>query len=587
MPLRIICNPLDLPYRHQEVTAHDGIRTVFREAADPTVLRVGEDFLLFASVSRGWWRSRDLVTWELVDSASLPADDYAPDIALVDGDLVFSASRRANGRVYRAAGAGEEALRDEAFSRVADYDFPIWDPAIFQDDDGRVYLYWGCSATEPVRGVELDPRTLQPLGEPIALIRADGEAHGWERNGEDHGRGGPLNELDAMMAQYTGNPPFIEGAFMTKHEGRYHLQYAAPGTQYNTYADGAYVAESPLGPYTYETTSPFSFKPGGFATGAGHGSTFQDRHGNWWHAATLRVSVNGLFERRVGLFPAGFDEDGKLFCHQEFGDYPFAVPDGPADPRTLGTGWMLQSYRCAATASSSLDGHGPEQAVNEEIRTWWAAAGRGAGEWLALDLGELSTVHALQVNLADHDTAAMADGFPGAAEFAFGVRAVDDRTHATELLVEVSEDGASWATVHDSRGGDADTPHALIVLPAPLEVRHVRVSFGLLPFGGRPAVSGLRVFGLGHGEPPAAVTPSARRRGPLDAHVSWPAADGADGYLVRYGAAPDRLHHAWQVHGRTELDVSSLNAGVEYFFAVDAFNRHGVASGPTVGEEGA
>lgn len=51
-------------------------------------------------------------------------------------------------------------------------------------------------------------------------------------------------------------------------------------------------------------------------TGAGHGSTIADKYGNYWHASTMRISVNHDFERRVGLFPAGFDKDGVLFCNQ-------------------------------------------------------------------------------------------------------------------------------------------------------------------------------------------------------------------------------------------------------------------------------
>ncbi|MFQ7444449.1 MAG: family 43 glycosylhydrolase [Gemmiger formicilis] len=45
---------------------------------------------------------------------------------------------------------------------------------------------------------------------------------------------------------------------MTKHNGTYYLQYACPGTQYNTYADGVYTAKSPLGPFTLQASNPFS-----------------------------------------------------------------------------------------------------------------------------------------------------------------------------------------------------------------------------------------------------------------------------------------------------------------------------------------
>ena len=41
------------------------------------------------------------------------------------------------------------------------------------------------------------------------------------------------------------------------------------------------------------------YKPGGFMNGAGHGSTMEDLNGNIWHTATMRISRNHNFERRV------------------------------------------------------------------------------------------------------------------------------------------------------------------------------------------------------------------------------------------------------------------------------------------------
>lgn len=49
---------------------------------------------------------------------------------------------------------------------------------------------------------------------------------------------------------------------MIKHDGKYYLQYAAPGTQFRTYGDGVYVGDSPLGPFRAMESNPFSFKPG-------------------------------------------------------------------------------------------------------------------------------------------------------------------------------------------------------------------------------------------------------------------------------------------------------------------------------------
>ena len=107
--------------------------------------------------------------------------------------------------------------------------------------------------------------------------------------------------------------PFIEGSWMTKHNGKYYLQYGAPGTEFRGYADGVIVGDHPLGPFTPQS-DPLSFKPGGFARGAGHGSTFQDNQKNWWHVSTMSISVKNNFERRIGIWPAGFDKDDVMWC---------------------------------------------------------------------------------------------------------------------------------------------------------------------------------------------------------------------------------------------------------------------------------
>lgn len=143
---------------------------------------------------------------------------------------------------------------------------------------------------------------------------------------------------------------------MTKHNGKYYLQYASPATQFNTYCDGVYVADAPLGPFTLQQSNPFSSKPGGFMQGAGHGSTIQDADGNFWHASTMRVSVNHDMERRVGLFPAGVDADGVLFCNQNFADYPLCIPDGKFDPWSVRPACMLLSYQKPTAASSTAEG---------------------------------------------------------------------------------------------------------------------------------------------------------------------------------------------------------------------------------------
>ena len=572
----VVCNPLDLAYRYQDISIPQYLRTVNREAADPSVVRYKGMYYMFASMSRGFWHSLDLVSWTHQPTEKLPALDYAPDVREVDGVLYITASRNGeNCPVFRST-----SPLDDDFLEVAVSEFPFWDPNLFQDTDGSVYLYWGCDNKQPLYATTIDMDGFRQVGERVELLNSDMKARGWEQPGEDHVRKAPQSEVERKILEQVGDTPFIEGAWMTVHNGTYYLQYSAPGTEYNTYADGYATSDLPLGPFEYSTFSPFSAKPGGFITGAGHGSTFQDVHGNWWHAATMRISVNHMFERRIGLFPAGFDPDGVLFCNQNFADYPMIVPDRAFDPWTeCSPGWMLLSYKAQTRASSSLTGHGPELAVNENVRNWWVAGSAEAGQWLELDLGAAKLVHAVQVNLADDDLGAFAAAVPDPKQKVHGVRGIYTDLPSAEYLLELSEDGERWVSTADTRMTRKDAPHLFVVLDEPHRVRFARLTGFRMPFHAPLTVSGLRVFGRGDGLPPAPVTPTVRRADPRTARVSWERAVGADGYNVRYGSAPGKLYHSWMVYDQNDLTIRSLNADIDYWFAVDAFNENGVGVG--------
>ncbi|MDF2993011.1 MAG: hypothetical protein K0S37_3525 [Microbacterium sp.] len=584
---RTICNPLDLAYRYQDVrftgvvgglTIGEPTRNVHRESADPSLVLYRDRYFLFASMSRGFWYSDDLISWTYRATEKLPPFDYAPDVREVNGALVISASRKGTSSPFFRS---VDPLTDD-FEEIAQVDFSFWDPSLFQDDDGRIYLYWGCDDVQPITGIELG-QDLRPIGDAIELIRSNAAERGWERLGENYVVPEPTTDRERLVASFSSGDPYIEGAWMTRHAGRYYLQYAAPATESNTYADGYYVGDHPLGPFRYAPASPFSSKPGGFARGAGHGSTIQDKHGNWWHAATMRISVNGVFERRLGIFPAGFDEDGVLTCNQNFADYPLAVPAGRFDPwARITPEWMLLSYRSSVETSSAAHGFESSRAVDEDIRTWWASAGAGAGEWIRVDLGSAATVAVVQVNLADHELATAAEPVVEGADGGHTWRGIYREHTPAVVVVEGSLDGDHWETLHDGRVDEADRPHALVTLDAPRELRFIRVTAVTLPFDASFAVSGLRVFGRAAVERPAEATASVEMIEPRTARVSWPAVAGAVGYNVRYGAAAGALYRSWLVYERTDLDIGSLNAGEVTWFAVDAFNGGGVTLGNPV-----
>ena len=594
--MKYYCNPLNVNYRYQfnADPRMGGQLQICREAADPSMICYEGRYYIFASMTLGVWVSDDLVHWENHRlPKELPLYDYAPDVRVVDGWVWLCASKRdeicdrwrtkdiLNGPYERVEGS-----------------FTFWDPNLFQDDDGRVYFYWGCSNVTPIWGVELDRQTMKPLGERVVLVEGHPDRIGYERVGEDNSlspaseaevearyrefverRGVPEDqlseELKPLIKGMFSNRPYIEGAWVDKHEGRYYLQYAAPGTEYNTYSDGVYVSENPLGPFRLAENSPYSHKPGGFLPGAGHGSTMRDIQGNWWHVSTMRVSVNHNFERRVGLWPAGFDADGELFCNQRYGDWPMAVSGGGEDP-WRDPAWMLLSAGKAATASSSAEGHGPEKATEENVRTWWRAASSDRGEWLTVDLGRPFDVRAVQVNFADDKIDIPC---PGEVNAGLQARYIEERDLRTQWRLEASVDGESWFVVEDKSGADSDLSHDFILREEGFAARYLRLTDMAVPYGLAPCVSGLRAFGLGDGEKPAAPGFTAKRTGDLDMVVDIAPQADALGYNILFGSAPDKLYHSYMVFAAGEKRVGALVAGREYFVRVDAFNESGITEG--------
>jgi hypothetical protein len=543
-----------------------GKTSIFREMADPSLVLFKGRYFLFASMTKGFYHSDDLVRWEYKETLELPPCDYAPDAREIDGSLYVCAGSWVKNYFYRS----EDPLRIP-FERIPT-SLSFLDPNLFQDDDGRVYLYYGSSDRTPIWGVELDRKTMEPIGEKTALIEGRPESHGWERCAENNDL-----RLQVKSPHLTGGP-FIEGAWMTKHGGKYYLQYSAPHTAYNVYSDGVYTSDKPLGPFTYAAHNPVSSKPGGFITGAGHGSTFCDKFGNWWHIATMRISVNHMFERRIGLFPAGFDQDGVFFVNQRLADYPISVPPSKREPWEASAGWMLLSYKKHVTASSHANGCGPENAVNEDARDYWMAADPSPGQHITVDLSVEMDVFAVQLNLGDHQIAPQ--GIPEEKfEQVFSKRFIDIGCPAAEFMVEASKDGITWEILKDTRGSLDDHNHEYIELEQSKKIRFVRCVGLRMPYGMPFTVSGLRIFGKGCGQLPAKASASGRMSGELDAAISWEAAKGAIGYNVSYGIEKDKLYSCWTLYEKTHLSLGMLSKGQRYYAQVDSFNENGTTPG--------
>lgn len=114
-------------------------------------------------------------------------------------------------------------------------------------------------------------------------------------------------------------------------------------------------------------------------------------------------------------------------------------------------------------------------------------------------------------------------------------------------------------------------------LPAPVYARYVKLTNVFTPDDGKFAVKALRVFGNPEEATWTKVENVTVVRDKLDrryAHLVWEQVDGAEGYIVRYGIAPDKLYNSYMVYWDSYLDIPSLNVDPEYYFEVEAFSSN-------------
>ena len=551
------CNPINIDYGYCPIP--DFVKQgKHRATADPVITFFKGGYYLFATNQWGYWQSKDMLNWKFISRKFLKPENKvwdelcAPSLSFVNDTLMVIGSTQTK---EFALWMSTNPEKDDWKKLVENHQTGAWDPQIFWDkENDELYEYYGSSNLYPLYGVKLNRKSFQPEGEVIPVLTLNDNEHGWERFGEHN---------DNTFLQ-----PFTEGAFMTKYNNKYYLQYGAPGTEFSGYADGVYVGNNPLGPFEYQSHNPFSYKPGGFARGAGHGATFQDSNNQYWHVSTIGICVKNNFERRIGIWPAGFDKDGILYSNTAYGDYPTYLPSQNKNHLDSNfSGWMLLNYNKPVQVSSTLGGFQANYAVDEDIKTYWSAKTANKGEYLISDLGEISTINAIQINYADQDAELM--GKP-------------ETTTGHKYIIYSSNDRKKWKILVDKSKNTTDVPHDYIELQSPSSARFLKLEIIQMPTG-RFALSGFRVFGKGAGAKPAAVQNFVPlRSGPKlkgerrNVWFKWQQEQSADGYVIYFGKAPGKLYGSIMVYGKSEYYFNGLDKSDAYYFQIEAFNNNGI-----------
>ena len=545
------CNPINIDYGYTPIPNFSTWGR-HRATADPVIVNYKGDYYLFSTNQWGYWWSKDMNNWNFVSKRFLRPwhnvyDELcAPAVGIVgDTMLVFGSTYSKNFTLWMST----DPKKNEWKPLIDSLDIGGWDPAFFTDDDGRFYMYNGSSNRFPLYGIELDRKTFQPIGARKELYFLESWRYGWHRFGE--------NMDDTFL------DGFIEGAWMTKHKNKYYFQYAAPGTEFSGYADGVAVGNSPLDVFQNQS-DPLSMKAGGFARGAGHGATFNDNNSKLWHVSTIAIGVKNNFERRLGIWPAGFDQDDVMYCNTAFGDYPHYLPGDTINHlQSRFTGWMLLNYKKPVRVSSTLGNYSANNLVDESIKTYWTAATGNKGEWIESDLGAISTVNAVQINYADQDVTFLGKTI---GEY-------------HQYMLYYSIDGKKWNLLKDKSANKTDVPHDYIELEKPIAARYIRMENIHVP-SGKFAISGLRVFGNGNGAKPEQVKDFFVLRTEKDkrsAWLKWSPVDNAYAYNIYYGTAPDKLYNCVMVHDANDYYYKGMDLKKTYYYRIEAINENGVS----------
>ncbi|SHF75520.1 F5/8 type C domain-containing protein [Mariniphaga anaerophila] len=562
------CNPLNIDYTYMVYNSDKDWS--YRSGADPAVVEFRGEYYMFVTRSFGYWHSTDLLNWKFItpekwyfQGSNAPAAfNYKDSVLYVAGDPSGSMSILYTENPKKGDWKAAPSIINN-----------LQDPALFIDDDGQAYMYWGSSNTYPLRVRKLNKnKRFVDTGEHFELFNLNEEEHGWERFGEDN-------------FHPTLKEGYMEGAWMTKHNGKYYLQYAAPGTEFNVYADGVYISDHPLGPFEYMPNNPISFKPGGFMNGAGHGSTVLANDGQYWHFASMALSSNVKWERRLCMYPTYFDNDGLMHSNTHYGDYPRFAPGVPGKAGQP-TGWVLLSYKKPVTVSSSLlqqrsvsTGDKPvvenfpvEKNENGEItsgvlsdedaKSFWVAEANDTNQWVTIDLENIYNIYSFQINYHDYksDIYSREDGL------------------YHRYTIEISLDGINWKMVTDKSKNFSDVPNDYVQLNTPEKARYFRYNHihSPTPFF---ALSDLRIFGLGDGKKAERVKKFKveRQDDRRDALISWQKSADAFGYNIRWGIAPDKLYNSWLIYNNDSLLMRSLDKNTTYYFTIEAFNENGIS----------
>jgi hypothetical protein len=250
---------------------------------------------------------------DVLDIADVPwaaRQMWAPDAAYRNGTyyLYFPAKDRAGAFRIGVATSSHPAGPFTARSEPIKGSFSI-DPAVFVDDDGSSYMYFGGVSGGQLQknlGGNYDPNG--PEGNPraqddrafmpmVAKLRGD-----MLEFAEAPREALIVDEAGKPLLNGDGARRFFEGSWMHKYRGQYYLSYSTGDTHFIAYA----VGSSPYGPFTYKGTVLLPVE--GWTT---HHSIIE-QDGRWWLFYADAQLSGKTWLRNVKVTELFYNSDGTI-----------------------------------------------------------------------------------------------------------------------------------------------------------------------------------------------------------------------------------------------------------------------------------
>ncbi|QOV39954.1 family 43 glycosylhydrolase [Streptomyces ferrugineus] len=264
--------------------------------ADPNIVRFGDTYYLYPTTDgfEGWsgtqfkaYSSKDLVHWK--DHGVIL--DLGPDVSWADARAWAPTATEKNGKYYfyysadtnigvavsdSPTGPFKDPLGKPLVARGA-YSGQMIDPAVFTDDDGQSYLYWG-----------------------------NGRAYVAPLNDD-------MTSIDTSKVKDITPSGYNEGTFVIKRKGTYYFMWSENDTRDENYRVAYATGPSPTGPWTkhgviLEKDLSLGIK------GPGHHSVVHVPKTDEWYVAYHRFAIPGGdgTHRETTLDKLEFDADGLI-----------------------------------------------------------------------------------------------------------------------------------------------------------------------------------------------------------------------------------------------------------------------------------